>query len=80
MKLKAGILNMIFLDKPSSPSAKNNKEEMGKAHPETTTPQQPDDWRCNCGKLIAKITPQGIEIQCARCKHLHVFPVMVPGQ
>jgi hypothetical protein len=79
MKLKAGILNMNFLDKPSSSSGKNNKK-MKKAHTETTTPQQPDDWRCHCGKLIAKITPHGIEIQCARCKHLHVFPVTVPGQ
>ncbi len=48
---------------------------MKKANPKATDLQQSADWRCHCGKLIAKLTLKGIEVQCARCKHLHVFPV-----
>ena len=32
------------------------------------------DCRCACGSLMAKITPQGVEIKCRRCKRLQVIP------
>jgi hypothetical protein len=28
------------------------------------------DVRCQCGRLVARITLRGIEIECARCKRL----------
>jgi hypothetical protein len=27
------------------------------------------DLRCECGRLVARLTLRGIEIKCARCKH-----------
>jgi phage FluMu protein Com len=33
----------------------------------------PIDCRCACGSLMAKITPQGIEIKCRRCKRVQVI-------
>jgi len=27
--------------------------------------------RCRCGNLLAKVTPEGIEILCRRCKRIH---------
>lgn len=32
------------------------------------------DFRCDCGGLMAKIIPSGIEIKCRRCKRLHRIP------
>ncbi len=28
------------------------------------------DARCLCGRLLARLTPQGIELKCARCRRL----------
>jgi hypothetical protein len=28
------------------------------------------DRRCGCGKLAARVTPQGVEIKCSRCKRV----------
>jgi hypothetical protein len=28
------------------------------------------DVRCQCGRLVARVTLRGIEIKCARCKRL----------
>ena len=33
-----------------------------------------DDCRCACGKLMARLTVQGFEVQCRRCKLLHIIP------
>jgi phage FluMu protein Com len=30
--------------------------------------------RCLCGSLVAKISPDGVEILCRRCKRIHVIP------
>lgn len=32
---------------------------------------QARDFRCECGGLMAKIIPSGIEIKCRRCKRIH---------
>ena len=32
------------------------------------------DERCLCGNLLAKVTPEGIEILCRRCKRIHRIP------
>ena len=32
------------------------------------------DYRCECGGLMAKIIPAGIEIKCRRCKRIHCIP------
>jgi phage FluMu protein Com len=31
-------------------------------------PSQPDEIRCDCGRLIARRVPGGIELRCSRCK------------
>jgi phage FluMu protein Com len=30
--------------------------------------------RCACGSLLARITPQGVELKCRRCKRLVLVP------
>ncbi len=35
---------------------------------------QARDFRCQCGGLMAKIVPSGIEIKCRRCKRIHCIP------
>ncbi len=32
------------------------------------------DLRCDCGSLMARLYPGGIEIKCRRCKAVHVIP------
>ena len=34
----------------------------------------PLDERCLCGNLLAKVSPEGIEILCRRCKRIHRIP------
>lgn len=29
------------------------------------------DERCRCGSLLAKVSPDGVEILCRRCKRIH---------
>ena len=38
----------------------------------TTTPER--DLRCECGSLMARITPAGLELKCRRCKRVVVVP------
>lgn len=28
------------------------------------------DLRCHCGRLLARRTPEGVQIKCARCKRV----------
>ena len=35
---------------------------------------QPNEHRCLCGSLLARISPQGIELKCRKCKRLQVIP------
>jgi hypothetical protein len=32
------------------------------------------EHRCLCGSLLAKITAQGIELKCRKCKRLQLIP------
>jgi phage FluMu protein Com len=38
-----------------------------------------DEVRCECGHLLAKLTPEGVEVKCRRCKRMHVLPVSAVG-
>jgi phage FluMu protein Com len=31
------------------------------------------ELRCECGHLLAKLTTEGIEMKCRKCKHVHVL-------
>jgi len=31
--------------------------------------------RCDCGKLLFKRTPRGLEFKCNRCKRIHFVPL-----
>ena len=35
---------------------------------------EPHEHRCLCGSLLARITPQGIELKCRKCKRLQTIP------
>lgn len=42
------------------------------------------DCRCECGSLLARVVPDGIELKCRRCKRVMLVPVAlargtVPG-
>ena len=32
------------------------------------------DERCLCGNLVAKVSLEGVEILCRRCKRIHLIP------
>ncbi len=34
-----------------------------------------DEARCECGQLIAKLRPDGVELKCKRCKRIVVIPL-----
>ncbi len=31
--------------------------------------------RCDCGRLLFKMTSRGLEFKCNRCKHIHFVPL-----
>lgn len=31
--------------------------------------------RCDCGKLLFKLTQRGLEFKCNRCKKIHLVPL-----
>ena len=37
-----------------------------------------DEVRCACGSLLARWTPQGLELKCRRCKRTLIVPVDLP--
>ena len=37
-------------------------------------PEAPDDCRCRCGSLVARIVSEGVEIKCRRCKRDLLVP------
>lgn len=43
---------------------RNGKAEAGPAREE----------RCPCGNLVAKVSAEGVEILCRRCRRIHVIP------
>ena len=34
-----------------------------------------DELRCDCGSLLARWTPDGLELKCRRCKRRTVVPM-----
>lgn len=37
------------------------------------------ETRCECGQLIAKLRPEGVELKCKRCKRLILIPYSQVG-
>jgi hypothetical protein len=37
-------------------------------------PGAPDECRCPCGSLVARLTPRGVELKCRRCKRILLVP------
>jgi len=33
------------------------------------------DFRCCCGSLLARVTPEGVELKCRRCKRTTLVPI-----
>ena len=33
------------------------------------------DVRCGCGALLAKLTAEGVELKCKRCKRVRIIPL-----
>ena len=38
-----------------------------------------NDERCECGNLLARLVPDGVEILCRRCKRKHVIQWAEPA-
>jgi hypothetical protein len=36
---------------------------------------RPDDLRCHCGSLLARLVPGGVELKCRRCKRTVTVPL-----
>lgn len=36
-----------------------------------------DELRCECGSLMARITEEGVEIKCRRCKRRVIIPLKI---
>jgi hypothetical protein len=47
-------------------SAEREKNESAPASEQSDA----HDRRCGCGKLAARVTTQGVEIKCSRCKRV----------
>ena len=59
------VLNFIYVQTPLAMTST------------TTTSNHPadcDETRCACGQLIAKVSGQGLELKCKRCKRIIVIP------
>lgn len=33
-----------------------------------------EELRCECGLLLMKLTPEGVEVKCRRCKRIRMLP------
>lgn len=33
-----------------------------------------EELRCECGLLLMKLTPEGLEVKCRRCKRIRLLP------
>jgi hypothetical protein len=57
-------------DKASRVSSPSDPVE-GNIHP-------PDNLRCHCGSLLARLVPGGVELKCRRCKRTITVPLTNP--
>ena len=39
------------------------------------SPDEEPEVRCDCGRLVAMLTPIGVEIKCKRCKKVSIIPL-----
>ena len=39
-----------------------------------------NEYRCVCGKLLAKLRPQVIEVKCPRCKRIYLIPFTIQSE
>jgi len=46
----------------------------GSAAPARSEACNTTDRRCECGKLLAKVTEAGLELKCSRCRRVVVIP------
>jgi hypothetical protein len=58
-----------------SPRKTSQSEEL-----DTVVKDDPHNVRCECGKLLARRTNQGVELKCPRCKSLWCVPIDWGGQ
>ncbi len=42
-------------------------------------PEPVRDSRCECGNLLARLTPRGVEVKCRRCKRVVLLPIGPTG-
>lgn len=42
--------------------------------------RSPDDLRCACGALVARRTPEGIELKCRRCRRSLLILFQADGE
>ncbi len=40
----------------------------------TCTEEHCQESRCECGQLVAKLRPDGVELKCKRCKRIVLIP------
>jgi phage FluMu protein Com len=40
--------------------------------------QPEDEVRCECGQLLLKLTAEGLELKCRRCKRIRLLPWRSP--
>jgi len=40
-----------------------------------TPGRAPDEMRCSCGNLLARLVADGVELKCRRCKRTLVLPL-----
>ena len=59
------VLNFIWMDKPFA---------MVTATTSSSRSANSGETRCECGQLIAKVSGQGLELKCKRCKRIVVIP------
>lgn len=39
-----------------------------------SSPELGSEARCECGQLVAKLRPAGVELKCKRCKRIVLIP------
>lgn len=44
-------------------------------HPPDAERTECQDFRCCCGSLLARVTPEGVQLKCRRCKRTLLVPI-----
>ena len=51
------------------------REQRTEGEPVTTVIREKNSLRCDCGNLLARLVPGGVELKCRRCKRQVVIPL-----